>query len=711
VPRQLRTFCILPSLLMAAAAPNVMAQGSFSLEQVMSSPFPTELVAAPAGGKVAWVFNDRGARNIWVAEPSAAGYKSRAITRYTEDDGQDVGEIAWTLDANALVYVRGGDLEFPDRPYPNPRSFSEAVEQDVWAVSLNGSEPRKLGEGRDPAVFKGDRVAFIFKDQVWIAKLEGSEKASELIHARGRQEHLRWSPDGSRLAFVSARGDHSFVAVYDFASKGLTYLSPSVDRDFAPVWSPDGSRIAFIRVPASKEWVMFGPKREGPPWSIHVADVKTGAGREIWKAEGGVGSVFHGISAEDQIFWAAGERLIFGWERTGWLDLYSVPVEGGAAKLLTPGAFEVEDVALSPDRSIVYFNSNQEDIDRRHLWKVAAGGGSPERVTRGEGIEWAPRVLSDGKTVALLRSDARRPARPAILAGGEVEDLAPKAIPSDFPTASLVVPQQVIFAAADGLPIHGQLFLPPPDGPGPSLAAGGVRHPAIVFFHGGSRRQMLLGWHYMGYYHNAYAINQYLTSRGYVVLSVNYRSGIGYGLNFREATNYGATGASEFNDVMGAGLYLRSRADVDPRRIGLWGGSYGGYLTAMGLARASDLFAAGVDFHGVHDWNLEFPNWVSTYDPRQEPDRARLAFESSPLASVSTWRSPVLLIQGDDDRNVPFSEMVQLVEALRKQGVEFHELVFPDEIHDFLLHSTWVRGYQAASDFFDAHLKPSEARR
>ena len=125
----------------------------------------------------------------------------------------------------------------------------------------------------------------------------------------------------------------------------------------------------------------------------------------------------------------------------------------------------------------------------------------------------------------------------------------------------------------------------------------------MIFFHGGSRRQMLLGWHYMDYYHNAYGMNQYLASLGYVVLAVNYRSGIGYGLNFREAINYGASGASEFNDVLGAGLYLRTRPDVDPKRIGLWGGSYGGYLTALGLARASDLFAAGVDFHGVHDWS------------------------------------------------------------------------------------------------------------
>ena len=144
---------------------------------------------------------------------------------------------------------------------------------------------------------------------------------------------------------------------------------------------------------------------------------------------------------------------------------------------------------------------------------------------------------------------------------------------------------------------------------------------------------------------------------------------------------------------------------MDPKRIACWGGSYGGYLTALALARASDLFAAGVDMHGVHDWNLEIPTFVPSYDAREHPDFARLAFASSPLASVDTWRSPVLLIHGDDDRNVPFAETVQLVEALRRRKVDFEELIFPDEIHDFLLYRHWVDAYKAAVDFFGRKLR------
>jgi dipeptidyl aminopeptidase/acylaminoacyl peptidase len=288
---------------------------------------------------------------------------------------------------------------------------------------------------------------------------------------------------------------------------------------------------------------------------------------------------------------------------------------------------------------------------------------------------------------------------------GAVRDLAPDSVPADFPADSLVVPQQVIYTATDGMQIHAQLFLPPNSTPG-------QKHPALVFMHGGSRRQMLLGWHYMDYYNNAYGMNQYLASQGYVVLSINYRSGIGYGLAFREPANYGARGASEFNDVEGAGLYLKTRADVDPAHVGLWGGSYGGYLTALGLARASNLFAAGVDFHGVHDWTIRNAAnagaaTTATADPAATAAReeaGRVAFASSPMSSVSTWRSPVLLIHGDDDRNVNFSETVTLVGALRRQRVYFEQLILPDEIHGFLRHQSWLRAYHAAVDFFHRKL-------
>ncbi len=689
---RLQTIALLLFVIIGAA----MARGSFTIEQVLSSPFPTELIASPAGNRVAWVFDARGLRNIWVAEPGEGGsYRSRQVTQYTQDDGQDVGELAWTPDGQSIVYVRGGDFE-NDASYPNPASAAEGVEQDVWVVSLEGGAPRKLAEGHSPAVSpKGGDVAYIFKDQVWLVKLAAGAKPEQLIHDKGKCDSLHWSPDGSSLAFVSRRGDHSFVGVYNASSKSLIYLDPAVDHDSEPAWSPDNRQVAFLRIPARDD-LTFGARRTGQPWSIRVADAATGRGHEVWRADTGQGSVFHGIVAEYQLHWAGQDVLVFPWERDGWTHLYSVPVAGGMAKLLTPGDFEVEFVSLSPDRRTLVFASNQDDIDRRHLWSEPVTGDQPKRLTGGEGIEWSPVMLHDGAAIALLHSDAQRPARPAVLAsGGEIRDLAPESLPADFPSAELVIPQQVIIPAADGLRVHAQLFLPK-DG------VAGERRPAVIFMHGGSRREMLLGWHYMGYYHNAYALNQYFASRGYVVLSLNYRSGIGYGLDFREALNYGPSGASEFNDVEGAGLYLRQRPDVDPARIGLWGGSYGGYLTALGLARASDLFACGVDLHGVHDWNLEIENWP--HSPAQQ-EASRLAWESSPLASVDTWRSPVLLVQGDDDRNVPFSEMVRLVEALRKQKVEFQQLVFPNEIHDFLRHSTWLAAYHAASDFFDQHLR------
>jgi dipeptidyl aminopeptidase/acylaminoacyl peptidase len=236
--------------------------------------------------------------------------------------------------------------------------------------------------------------------------------------------------------------------------------------------------------------------------------------------------------------------------------------------------------------------------------------------------------------------------------------------------AESVVPQLVVLKADDGVEFHNQIFLPKDMKPR-------ERRPAIVFVHGGPPRQMLLGYHYMDFYHTAYSVNEWLASQGYVVMSVNYRSGIGYGKTFRTAPNTGGRGNAEYKDVLAAGKYLQTRADVDPTRIGIWGLSYGGVLTAEALARNSDIFVAGVDMAGVHLWG-------NSLDP------ADVSYQSSAISAIDQWKSPVLLWQGDDDRNVEFSQTIGLVQLLRAHDVYFELMVMPDDTHETLIHKRWL---------------------
>jgi dipeptidyl aminopeptidase/acylaminoacyl peptidase len=692
--------CVGISLLSLLIPPSdpAMAQGGFTLAEVMSAPFPEGLVSAPGAGTVAWTYNHRGARNIWVRVAGEPG--PRRITNYQEDDGQAITDLIVTPDGASVIFSRGGAPNSIGE-VPNPLSRVEGAKQGLFVVSAGGDEPRALGPGSGAVLSPdGSTLAFVRPgNTIWILGLEDGAEAKQVAAIRGAPGSLRWAPEGRRLAFVSGRGDHSFVGVLDLQEEALTYLDPTLNLDQSPAWSPDGERVAFIRAPYPRGVLPFTPVREALPWSIRVVEVGTGGAHTAWKAPEGPGSAFQGVSAVNQLLWAAEDRIVFPWEGNGWLNLYSVSAAGGEAAALSPGEFEVQFVALSPGGGDVLFSSNQGDIDRQHIWRASVSGGTLEQITQGRGVEWSPVSADDAGGIAFLASGATTPAQVELWTptGGRTS-LTPSELLAEFPSGGLVVPEQVIFPGADGMTIHGQLFLPPGN-------REGDRHPAVIFFHGGSRRQMLLAFHHRGYYHNAYAFNQFLANRGYVVLSVNYRSGIGYGMEFREALDYGAQGASEFNDAVGAGLYLRGRGDVDGTRIGLWGGSYGGYLTALGLARASDLFAAGVDLHGVHDWNVVIRNFVPTYDATASEDFASLALRSSPMADLDSWRSPVLLIHGDDDRNVPFSESVALALELRKRDIEFEELVFPDEVHGFLLHQNWLAAFEAASDFLDRKLK------
>jgi dipeptidyl aminopeptidase/acylaminoacyl peptidase len=394
------------------------------------------------------------------------------------------------------------------------------------------------------------------------------------------------------------------------------------------------------------------------------------------------------------LFWSSDDRLLFPWESTGWLRLYSLDLtqKDASAIALTQDGAEVFAATLDGAGREVIYSSNAEDDDHRHLWRVAAKGGTPKQLSKGQSIEDFPALTEKGVVFA-LHSTARNPLAPArVQTNGTLETVRSNA--AAFPSDRLVIPQRVVFKSPDGVSVHGQLFLP--------AGSSSAKKPAVLFFHGGPQRQMLLGWHPMGAYTHMYAMNQFLASRGYVVLSVNFRGGTGYGMNFREPDEFAAGGGSEARDIAGAVAFLKGRTDIDAKRMGVYGMSYGGVMTSLALARYSDDFAVGVDIAGVHNWKTFIPQLT---EPGAAAAVAELALQSSAMGSIKNWRTPVLLIHGDDDRAVDFSQTTELVRGLRGEAkIEPELLVIPNEVHDYILHRSWQRVFDATYEFIDRHL-------
>ena len=706
------------SVLASLAAAQTPAS---SVAPYIAPAFPEDLVSAKKVDRVAWLAYDQGRRNVYTA--AAPGFKPVKISSFSEDDGVVLSDLSISDDGSTVTFLRGGA--------PNPRGWVAVPNSDpnggeiaIWAAKTDGSGAWRLGLGSAPALSpNGKTVAFARDGQIYsyrVSKtpadsIERGQKA--LVRLWGRNAQPRWSPDGSKLAFTTVRDNHSYVAVYDVKKRHVDYMAPGVDFDASPSWSADGKRIAFIRRPGTP----FGQQAQagdgslgnpngpaagrggrggggrggfaqagGPADGLHraafrggytlslmVADVATGKAEEVWHNQPN-DRAFTNINS---ITWA-GDNVIFAQEPEEWVRLYSVSADGGTQTPieLTPGAGAVETMGLSSDGKTLFYATNADDIDRRHVWKVPTAGGPAVQLTTGDEIEMYPTPLASGKQVAVLTSAATRPLSVGIVsASGGAKKLVFPVLPKDFPVDAQVAPQAVTLKADDGFEFHNQLFLPKDLKPG-------ERRPAMVFVHGGPIRQMLLGYHYMDFYHMAYAVNEWLASQGYVVMSVNYRSGIGYGKSFRTAANTGGRGNAEYRDVLAAGKYLQSRPDVDPARIGIWGLSYGGVLTAQALARNSDIFAAGVDMAGVHLWGNSL-------------DSADVSYQSSAIAAIDSWKSPVLIWHNDDDRNVDFAQTIGLVDLLRARNVYYELIVNPDDTHETLLHSRWLYTFARMQDF------------
>ena len=670
---------------------------SFTVKSVLSYPFPSELTAAAKGNKLAWTMNEQGKRNIYVAE--GPSFKPIKITDYNYDDGQELTSLTISDDGKWIVFVRGGDHSARDGSPVNAASLPTAPKIQIMSVPFLGGKINTIGEGDNPLISPNStQVIFTRGGQLMTAAIDAITPAKNLFYAKGSNGSASFSPDGSKIAFVSARDDHSFIGIYSDAETPIQWLLPSFSRDNSPRWSPDGTEIAFIRNPGAGGAPDSILARKHIPWSIWRVNIQIGVGKQIWKApetpEGSLPSVSGGAN----LLWAA-NRLVFTSYADGWPHLYSIGTDGSQQTLLTPGAFMVEHVKLSSDKKWLVFSANtgkeKDDIDRKHLYKVSVDKADMQALTFGKGLETLPVITGDQANIAYLSATAQQPVLPAILneQTKQTQLLGEDLIPDDFPAKQLVSPIHVTFKAADGTTVYGQLFTP---------TNGPRKKGAIVYVHGGPQRQMLLGWNHMDYYSIDYGLNQYLVSLGYVVLSVNYRLGTGYGYEFHKPLNAGAQGASEYQDVKAAGEWLAKQSNVDGKRIGIYGGSYGGYLVALALGKDSKLFAAGVDIHGV---NSRFNS--TTIEKETAPD-AKLAAEklvlSSPLTYLNTWTSPTLLIHADDDRNVPFSQSVDLARRFEIKKFDFEYLAIPDDTHHWMKFSNAIKVSEATADFLHRKL-------
>lgn len=453
-----------------------------------------------------------------------------------------------------------------------------------------------------------------------------------------------------------------------------------------PFWSPKGSHaVVDIRSQDNKDrWLMMLDTATG---KLKLLDRQHD---DAWVGGPGTGGFGGGNTGwvDENTFW-------FQSEVTGYSHLYTANVATGEKKALTSGKYEVQQTNLSKDKKTFYITTNEVHPGEQQFYRLPVTGGKAERITTMTGANQV--ILSpDEKNIAILYSYSNKPWELYLQEnkpGGKIEQVTNKAQSDEFKSYAWKDPELITFTARDGATVYARLYKPANPDP---------NKPAVVFVHGAGYLQNAHKW--WSSYFREYMFNNLLADNGYYVLDIDYRGSAGYGRDWRTGI-YRHMGGKDLDDNADGVNYLVKNFAVDPKRVGLYGGSYGGFITLMALFTTPDVFAAGAALRPVTDWANY--NHGYTANILNEPYNDSLAYRrSSPFYFAEGLKGNLLICHGMVDVNVHFQDAVKLSQRLIELGKNNWELaVYPMEDHGFIEPGSWTDEYKRIFKLFETVLK------
>ena len=601
---------------------------------------------------------------------------------------------------------------------------------DLWLVGFSGPTTR-ITQANDAVTDfcwhpGGRHLTFIQDGDLWQCRLEpAGPRLTQLTSTNKKESDPAWSPDGEVLAFLRdgalwlqyPSGKFQEISLPGHRAQG--YVSPPFS------WSPNGEHLAYCLMDDDKRWQTGVVNREGqcvwrardaePAVKPQWVDDKTlvfqvirdyNLIRDYYRLDlisQTTEHLYRDSSTEGPLLFSAvypspdGENLLYLLETDGWAHLYLQASVGGPLQPLTTGSSEdvgdAEDQPLwMPDSRRVVFSSNRGEVTQRQLWIVDTETGELEQLTDSPGTNLRAKVSPDGEQIAFIHCDPHKCADIWVMSpgGGEPRQLT-DSLPAAWHAKDVSIPEEVSFTSNGNWEISGMLIKPVDFDEN-------QRYPALVWIHGGPIRQMRYGWHHLYPYALFYGYHQYLAHRGYVSLHLNFRGGIGYGRAFRHGLNR-KIGVDDVGDVISGGRFLKSLSYVDPARVGVWGLSYGGWLTLHALTQFPDEFAMGINIAGIwdigqaHEWALELRGMYGeqlTHYLGGEPDVSpQLHYQASPCNFAENLKAPLYNFHGTADVNVDVGQMDRIVKDLVRLGKCFEAYYYPDEVHTFNERTSW----------------------